>query len=152
VSSHSALAPDLLPVNEAQTVVSGLGTVRLWHPAPTVFVVRVEGNLTEAISRAINAAGRRIVATDRRLAVFQDFELMTGYDRPARQELTRGGMELRKYVDMSHFLVRARIVALGVQIANIVLGNLKVHPTRAAFENLLRSTVQDRLRADSVHF
>jgi hypothetical protein len=140
----ASFAPDLLPAASAQTVASPRGTVRIWHPAPTVFVSQVEGSLTEQGARALCVAGRRIIASDERLVVFQDWEAATDYERGARLELTRMALDLRKSVDASYFLLRARILALGVQLANVVLGNLKVLPNRAAMEELLRATLQTR--------
>jgi hypothetical protein len=139
-----SLAPDLLPVANAETVVSPGGTVRIWHPAPTVFVSQVEGSLTEQGARALCVAGRRIIASDERLIVFQDWEGATNYERGARTELTKMALDLRKSVDASYFLLRARILALGVQLANVVLGNLRVLPTRTAMEQLLRTTIETR--------
>ncbi len=140
----SSLAPDILPLTDAQTVSSSRGTVRIWHPAPTVFVNRIEGTLNLQAARAINAASQRVVASDGRLIVFQDWEEMTGYDRDARQELTRVGVEFRKFVDGSYFLLRSRILILAVQVGNILLGNLKVMRTRAEMDQLLRETVHER--------
>jgi len=140
----SSLAPDLLPVASAQTVTSPRGTVRTWHPAPTVFVNRIEGFLTVQGARAINVAARRVIASDGRLIVFQDWEEMTDFEREARIEMTRVGTELRRYVDGSYFLLRSRILKLAVQVGNVILGNLKVLPSRAAMEQLLRATVQER--------
>jgi hypothetical protein len=140
----SSLAPDVLPVPSAEVVRSERGTVYIWHPAPTVFVTRAEGCLTERAARAICVAGRKVIAADGRLVVFQDWEELTDYEREARIVMTKMGLEFRRHVELSHFLVRARIVALGIQLANVVLGNLRVQPSRRALEEVLRSTIRAR--------
>jgi hypothetical protein len=138
------LAPDVLPVAQAQTVESERGSVRMWHPARTVFVNQISGIITEAIARAINALGQRIIAEDGRIIVFQDWDEVTGYDRQARVEFTRVASQLRRYTEASHFLVRSRIVTMGIQIVNVVLGNLTVQPNRRAMEEMIRATVRAR--------
>jgi hypothetical protein len=141
--------PDLLPVAEAQVIRGPSGVVHIWYPAPTVFVSRVEGVITEAMASAMLVAGQRIIATDGALVVFNDWAAVTGYDREARVLLTRGGKQLRRQVEANHFLVRARILAVGIQLANIVLGNMNVHATRAAFDRALRDLIASRTRRAS---
>jgi hypothetical protein len=144
-----ALIPDLLPVAEAQIIRSAGGMAQIWYPAPTVFVSRVEGAISEAMATAMLVEGQRIIASDGKLVVFHDWELVKGYEKQARVQFTRVGLQLRRQVEASHFLVRARILAVGIQLANIVLGTNKVHPSRASFESVLRDTVVSRVRRAS---
>jgi hypothetical protein len=145
-----SLLPDLLPVPSAEGVRTDAGRILIWHPARAVFVTRAEGRVSEAAAHAMYVACRRIVASDGSLVVFNDWEEVTGYDTAARILLTRVGLAFRHSVEVSHFFVRARILTLGIHIANAVLGNLQAHPDRRAFESLLRSTILDRQSSGAV--
>jgi hypothetical protein len=140
----AAFMPDLLPAANAQIVRTRDSTVHIWHPAPTVFVSRVEGVLSEQVADAMLVAGQRVIAADGKMLVFNDWENATSYARKAREQMTRSGLQLRRQVEATHFLVRARILALGIQLANIVMGNMKVHPTRASLETAIRQAVAAR--------
>ena len=133
--------PDLLPLADAQIVHAAGSTVQMWHPARTIFVSRVEGVLTEQAANAMLVAGQKVIASDGKLLVFHDWENVKTYDRKAREQMTKTGFQMRRQVEATHFLVRARIVALGIQLANIVLGNMKLHPTRASLESAIREAV-----------
>ena len=140
----AALMPDLLPVADAQIVRTHDSTVHMWHPAPTVFVSRVEGVLSEQVADAMLVAGQRVIAADGKMLVFNDWENVTSYERKAREQMTRTGLQMRRQVEATHFLIRARILALGIQLANVVMGNLKVHPDRASLETAIRQAVATR--------
>jgi hypothetical protein len=130
--------PDLLPVADAQIIRAAGSTVYIWHPARTIFVSRVDGVLTEQAASAMLVAGQKVIASDGKLLIFHDWENVSTYDRKAREQLTKTGLQMRRQVAGTHFLVKARIVALGIQLANIVLGNLKLHPTRTSLESAIR--------------
>ena len=140
----AAFMPDLLPVGGAQIVRTHDGTVHVWHPAPTVFVSRVEGVLSEQAADALLVAGQKVIAADGKMLVFNDWENATSYERKARERMTRAGLQMWRQVEATHFLIRARILALGIQLANIVMGNMKVHPTRASLETAIRQAVATR--------
>jgi hypothetical protein len=145
----AALMPDLLPVAEAQVIRVPGGTAYIWYPAPTVFVSRVEGHITESMASAMLVAGQRIIASDGSMVVFCDWEAVTGYDREARVTFTRGGRQFGRHVESNHYLVRARILSVAIQLANIVLGNLKPYTRRPEFEATLRSAIESRVRRAS---
>lgn len=137
---------ELLPAAEADVYRSNQGTVSLWKPAPGVMATRVEGILTLGGARAIEALMRRVVDADGRLLSFNDWFRMNDYETASRIQLTRVAGELRPVTDGAHFILRSKIVALGVQAANLALKFLTVHSSEDSFARLLHDTLQQRRR------
>ncbi|MDI1448573.1 hypothetical protein [Polyangium sp. 6x1] len=137
---------DLLPVDKAEITKTARATVWLWRPARRVFVTRVAGCLDAQGATAIEAMARRVVAEDGGIAGFHDWEEMTDYESPARTRLTEMARDLGKSNDVAHFIVRSKLVALGIQAASVVMAGVRVHHTRAGFEAALRECIQQRSR------
>ncbi|MDC0741295.1 hypothetical protein [Polyangium mundeleinium] len=137
---------ELLPVDKAETTTTARATVRLWRPARRVFVTQVTGYLDEQGAKVIEALARRVVAEEGGISGFHDWEEMTDYESPARARLTEMARDLGKTNDVAHFLVRSKLVALGIQAASVVMAGVRVHHTRAGFEAALRECIQHRSR------
>lgn len=137
---------ELLPVDKAETTTTARATVRLWRPARRVLVTRVVGHLDDQCATVIEAMARRIVAEDGRLIGFHDWEEMADYDSRARARLTEMARDIGKGNEGAHFLVRSKLVGLGIQAASVVMPGMRVHPTRAGFEAALRECIQQRSR------
>lgn len=86
--------------------------------------------LESAFEQTLQASGTR-------LRVFHDWAKITGYDTEARIHYTNWSQPLIAQVDAVHILFESRLVAMGVSVANLVLGN-KLHATadRQHFERL----------------
>jgi len=132
---------ELLPVEKAVTTTTPRATVRLWRPARGVLVTRVDGYLDDAGAAAIEAMARRVVAEDGRITGFHDWEALTDYESAARTRLTDMARHLMKSTESAHFIVRSKLVTLGIQAASVVLPGLRVHNTRPGFEAALRESV-----------
>lgn len=113
------------------------GELRMSNPAPGIIVTRFTGDLASEFATPMVAAMNRVVASGYRLTVFADFEKAHNYHTSARLQLTQAVIQLRSKTDALHFLVSSKILALGVQTANLVVGNLVLHETRPAFERAL---------------
>jgi hypothetical protein len=49
---------------------------------------------------------------------------------------------LSKATDGAHFMVKSKLVALGIQAASVVLPGFRLHHTRTGFEAALRACVE----------
>lgn len=139
---------DFLPADQALVFQTPQGMTRIWTPAPTMLVTQVVGSLTGEAAVAMSNELRRVVASDGRHIGFHDWEEMTNYETASRVELTSQVREVLAVTDAVHFLVSSKVVAFGIQAANIILKLIQVHATRASFESTLRDTI--RRRAHSV--
>ncbi|MDC3956723.1 hypothetical protein [Polyangium jinanense] len=137
---------ELLPVDKAETTTTARATMRVWRPARRVLVTRVTGYLDDQCATLIEAVARRVAAEEGRVMGFHDWEEMTDYDARARARLTEMARDMGKGNEGAHFLVRSKLVALGIQAASVVMSGVRVHHTRADFEAALRECIQQRSR------
>lgn len=137
---------ELLANERADVYRMAKGSIHLWRPARSLLVSRVEGVLSVDGSRAIEVATRRIVSEDHRVDIFHDWSEMTDYEIATRVQLTLVAAELLGQIDSLHLLVRSKIVAMGVQTANLVLKKIIVHPTPDAFAHRLHEMMQKHRR------
>lgn len=135
-----------------QEHASTRGTTRMWTLAPTVYVTQVEGHMDLSHAEFFERYGAaRIAASPRPLCVFHDWLEMTGYDAPCRKRMTEWSVaRLSSYREV-HIGVRSKLVAMGIQVANIALrGLMHAHGNRAALEvelrRVLRTERRDSLR------
>ncbi len=120
------------------------GTVDLWRPGTGLLITRVTGHLTTDGAMEMAGLLRRQVAEDGWNMAFNEWSRMEDYDAQARTLLTRATLEVLGSVKGSHFLVRSRVVAFGVQAANIVLRRLTLHPNEASFQRELADALAKR--------
>lgn len=110
----------------------------LTRPAPHVELVRGEGHATGEIVDAILEQRDHILAEVGHIALFDDLELMTGYDSGVRVRLTEWSKEHRTRISAFHILTRSKLAAMGVTVANLALGgSIRAHVRREAFERAL---------------
>jgi hypothetical protein len=121
---------------------SDRGDVRVWIPAPGVFVTQARGHMDKTLVMHIADAGNECVRRHQRLLGFHEWSGVRSYDSDARAKLTDWGMRIRKEVDRVHFLVSSKILRMGIAVASIVLvGMLVAHDDPAEFERLVREAV-----------
>jgi hypothetical protein len=121
------------------TTHGGRGTMTLWAPAPMLLLCRVDGfffkELVPPYVEILNAA----VSNDALLQLFSDWADMTGYDGETRKALTAWQKDHLK-VSVPHLCVKSAIVAMGVNMANLMLGNsLQVSSNLATFYDQIRA-------------
>jgi hypothetical protein len=128
----------------ADTYQSSRGTLHVSRPARGVLLTRAERTLTTEGGLAIERLMRRIAAEDGRLIVFNDWEAMLDYDSECRTRLTRATLELKGSVEGLHILFASRVVAMGVQVANLAVKIITVHTARPTFEAAVREALHRR--------
>ncbi len=98
---------------------SDSGTIVVERPAPRVILTTITGHCTlEHALTHVNAA-TTLYAQDLRLHHFFDVEQLRGYDSDARSRLTSFAIAQRQHVLTAHFLIRSRLVAMGVATAAV---------------------------------
>lgn len=121
----------------------GRCVLTLRRPAPHVELLRCEGHArVEHLPRVIESRDR-ILRESGRIALFDDLEFLTGYDSAVRAGLTRWSKEHRGDIIAFHILVRSKIAAMGVTVANMALGgHIIAHTRRLDFEATLAQVIR----------
>jgi hypothetical protein len=119
------------------------GESRVWSPAPGIVATSFVGYGSTAFAAVIKRDVTAFCEPGTRSALFTDWYEMTGYDSAARVELTRWMATMRPRVSEFHLLVRSKLVAMGVAVANLALGGwISSTSNRATFQQLLDRAVQ----------
>ena len=135
---------EFLSPSKAEVVITPVGTMRLWVPAPGVLVSVVSGVLLDKAAAAYESAARRVIAEHGRFLGFADWEAMTDYESQARVRLTNLVRSFGRGFEGGHFIVQSKLIALGVQTAGILIPGLVVHRSRVPFEAALRNVMRTR--------
>ncbi len=128
----------------ARSVTTPRGEVRAYALTPRVYVTVATGHLEAPGAQLIVDYGNdRIRAATGKLYVFHDWLDMTGYESSCRQQLTAWTAETRGSLAELHIAFRSKLVAMGVQVANLALGGLiRMHEDRSSLERELRRAVR----------
>lgn len=119
------------------------GTLVLWTLAPTVYVTRFTGHLESAHVDLLFAYSEPLVLAARQpIDVFHEWTAMTAYDSVARSRITTWALERRRVFGRVHVSVRSQLVAMGVQVANIALGNITAYRGALELETALHATLR----------
>lgn len=91
--------------------------VEIAWPGTDVMCTTLRGHVTLAMASEHMSAAMRAYTQSKHVHHFFDCEEMTGYDSAARIQLTEFALRHRAQVASSTFLVRSKIVAMGVSTA-----------------------------------
>lgn len=131
---------------ERRSVQTARGEGTAFSLAPTVVVFRVTGHMEPAVSELIiSYVDERIRrARGRKVHLFQDWLAMEGYDSSCRQQLTTWTAKNLGSFGSLHIAQRSKIVAMGVQVANLALGGvIKTHPDLPSIEGDLNRVLRE---------
>lgn len=130
---------------KGHSVQSARCTARWWAPARGVFCTCVEGYFDMAAVQLLidgfqatvdDVAGAMLVSS------FHDLERVTSYDSAARVQYTEQSKPVMVHVASVEMLFSSRLIAMSIEVANIVLGGkLKGTSDRAAFERRLAAAI-----------
>jgi hypothetical protein len=134
---------DAAPVRPSQG--SSENGIDVSSPAGGVVLVVMQGHArAEAVPPAL-AELARIVKADPGFDYFYDLWSLQVYDSPVRVDLT----DFHRKVGLRslHTLTRSRVVAMGVAVANLALGNrITVHSSRESFDQRLAAVCRGAAR------
>lgn len=118
------------------------GEVRAAVRAPGVVVLEVIGHSDHRTYPLMIAKVEEEIAAGREVSWFGDYERMTSFDPDVRAELAKFTKTHRKHFTVVGILLRSRLVALGVAVANVMVGGfIRVFTTRSAYERALEERI-----------
>ncbi len=113
------------------------GVMRLWCPAAHVVATHIAGYFDAGLEEPFMSRADRVVEDGYRFVAFHDWAEMTGYDSSVRLSLTAWSAQHRRagHLKIANILVRAKIVAMGVSVAGMMMGgSLDAYSDPAAYK------------------
>jgi hypothetical protein len=125
---------------EVQTLTTSKGRIWFWSISPGLYATEVRGHLSVDMARHIVRYAEPLYQQGV-LSGFHNWLEMTGYDSQSRVLLTEWVLSHRDQTHL-HIGVRSKIVAMGVSVANLALGNLiRTYSSSAAMEAALEKAL-----------
>lgn len=130
------------PPRDAVRIHSARGSFAFWQLRPNVYLTEVSGYMTPDMSRTIIECAEPLYAQGK-LYGFHNWLDMSNYDSACRVELTAWVLRHRR-ASVLHIALLSRMVAMGVTVANLALGNLiHIHNDSAGLEASLDGVLRD---------
>lgn len=127
----------MTPPRDAVRVGSERGSIAYWQLSPLIYASSVQGHMSTDMSRLIIERGGVLFENPGIVSGFHNWLYMTGYDTACRVDLTAWVMR-HKARAVLHIGVTSTLVAMGVTVANLALGNLiQVHRSSAELDAAL---------------
>lgn len=129
---------------ERRIVETSRGRLEAYALAPEIFVTVVTGHMETPHADEFVAYGdsRLVARRGKKLRIFHDWTAMTGYESSCRQQLTTWSAKHLGEMAEVHMALRSKIVAMGVQVANLALGGMiRAHTNLADVEVALAATM-----------
>lgn len=122
--------------SEVRSATTARGEVRGIALTPNLTWIVMKGRMEEGASDfLVRYMDERIRHSVGGAYFFHDWLDMTGYESVCRQRLTEWTAENRSSITELHLAVQSKIVAMGVQVANLALGGfLRTHTDRASLD------------------
>ncbi|WP_257451362.1 hypothetical protein [Archangium lipolyticum] len=93
---------------------------------------------------AVEVINEFVADTSRKVDIFHDWEAMELYTTDARTELTELGLRLAPRINSLSVLIGSSLVEMGVTMAGIKLGGIRIFTTRAEFDQAVRQAVESQ--------
>lgn len=124
------------------------GTIVVALLSPRVLLTTIKGHCGVEHAQVHVDAARSVYAPGRRLHHFFDVYELETYDSRARVLLTHFAIDSRAHLESALFLVRSKLVAMGVSTASLAARlagiTFESASTRAAFEARLNAAIQEQ--------
>lgn len=131
----------LVPPAAAKRLRTERGSIAVWQLRPNVYASEVSGYMSAEMARLIIELADPLYGKGT-LHGFHNWLAMSNYDSSCRVELTAWVLKHRRESAL-HIGLVSRMVAMGVAVANLALGNLiHVYDDETALENALQATLQ----------
>jgi hypothetical protein len=132
-------------IEGAETWESARGRLTITYPARSVMLFTYGGHLTADVVPFVDASVHRTLKAGIRPHFFVDLERVGGYDSEYRHAIVRWGRRVETDVEGWFFLVRSRIVAMGVTLSTLRLGApVKATAKRSEFEAAMQRVLRRR--------
>jgi hypothetical protein len=120
------------------------GRLALWVLEPGLLVFQLVSHGDKAFVEPIVEGLTRSLQHRPSVQIFVDAELMTTYDSELRTEVTAALLVERRRIACLHIVVRSKLVAMGVSVANLALGGLMtIHRDSGSFVAALQAATHD---------
>jgi hypothetical protein len=106
------MSPHVSPPLHKTEYRGARGEISVSFRSPFVVLTRVTGHFSADMQDCLLRPTKEAMARGARLALFHDWEAMTGYDSNVRQNLTAWSLEHRTQIASINILVRSKIVAM----------------------------------------
>lgn len=127
---------------DALRITSPRGEFAYWQLSPSVIATEVRGFMTHDMARAIIESASPLFESQARVHGFHNWLHMVNYESACRVDLTAWVLKNRTKAFM-HIGFTSRMVAMGVAVANMALGNiLSVYADEKALTEALRKTLE----------
>lgn len=114
------------------------GSLGIWTPALGFVITRIAGHGEKEFSEPIITAFERCLEQTQSVRLFFDTGDLVTYDSDLRLNLTGRFLKDRKRIANLDVLVRSKLVAMGVSVANLALGGIVTsHAVREPFSAAL---------------
>jgi hypothetical protein len=121
------------------------GRLGIWTPAPALLVFHIVGHGHRDFARPILEEFDRLRAAGGAIHVFGDLERLPNYDSELRINATEHFRAHLVSMASLHVLVKSRLVAMGVAVANLALhGLVTTHATREPFLRALDHQLREQ--------
>jgi hypothetical protein len=118
------------------------GTLAISHPVPGVIVFTYHGYMTADVVPFIERSVDRVLSAGHCPDLFIDLEDMTGYDSDYRQDVSKWGARFYRRFGEVRFLVRSKLIAMGIAVSNLTAGGrLKPTTRRSEFQAALDAAI-----------
>lgn len=117
--------------------VTSSGVVRAWVLTRNVYVTQAAGHMDDDHCAFLETFGEGQIrrAGGSKHYIFHDWMELTGYESRTRLRLTTWSAARRHTFEEVHLAIKSRIVAMGVQVANIALGGfMRAHTGVSSLE------------------
>jgi hypothetical protein len=119
--------------------------LRLWQPAPHVIVTKFQGPMFDAhLAHLAMATIEGIVPTQQKTDIFHDWEGMELYATEARTLMTARAVPLAPRLNSLNVLFGSKVVLMGVSMASLKLGGIRLFNSREEFEQAVRQATEGR--------
>jgi hypothetical protein len=130
-------------VDGAETWVSPRERLSITYPARRVMLFTYGGHLTADGVPFVDASVDRVLKAGIRPHLFVDLEQISGYDTEYRQAIGQWARRVEIDVEGWFFLVRSRIVAMGVTLSTLrARAPIKATAKRSEFDAALQAAVR----------
>lgn len=135
---ESATTDPLVPPRDARSANVLDGQAFIWQPHTHVVVQKASGILSLPLAHCFADFYRPRLVPGASIRIFNDFAMLTEYTREAREYLTEFTRQHLFAVDVIHFLLASKVMALGVSAFKHDVGDERVR-TYSDRESFLRS-------------
>jgi hypothetical protein len=131
---------------EAKYLTGPRGRIWVWRISPNAYASEVDGHLETAMADLIIAVATPLYANGP-VAGFHNWVAMTGYESTCRTRLTQWVLQHRPDSKL-YIALRSKLVAMGVSVANLALGNMiQTFSNEADLEAALGAFLRERAGA-----